>query len=406
MDTRTDSHEHLGRDGAGPGLVADVVETTAAADPAPTGYATSPTLAPSGDHPHGAPASTAPTGSTASTTSPTLASTGAHPHGTPEGADQTPPTTGGTSDANRVCVVGAVFLDVVMGGLEHAPRPGEEQWVPECALTPGGAANLAVAAARLDLPVSLVAYLGSDAAGRLVEDMLLQEGLALDGAVRTERQSVSTCLFFDGDRAITTFGVDAAPPLPDGPAPGALLADLGSIGSNLDVVRAWRAGSHPTWVLGDVAWDPTGTWDPMDLEPLAVVDAFTPNDGEALRYTRTDSVADAARLLATRVGTVVVTCGAQGVVALGEEEVRLGAPTVRAVDTTGAGDTFAAALAWAHLHGLGLRAAVSAAVLAATLTVTTPGGASSAPTLDKVAAFARSRLSELQGYDLTFLDLL
>lgn len=312
----------------------------------------------------------------------------------------------GASTTGPVLAVGPLFLDIVMGSLEHAPRPGQEQWVPDCALTPGGVANQAVALARLGLAASVVTYVGRDAAGRLVEAMLAEEGVGLDAVAYVERQSVSTSLFFDGDRAITTFGTDAAPPVAPGPAPAALLADLAGIAGGLDVIRGWRDSSTPTWVLGDVGWDPTGRWDPADLDPLHAVDVFTPNDAEAFHYTRADSVAEAAGILAQRVGTVIVTCGAHGVVAMGEERISLRCPAVRAVDTTGTGDTFSAALTWAHLHGLGLRAALSAAVLAATLTVLSPGGASSAPRPAQVAAFARSHRPELEGYDLAFLDLL
>ena len=51
--------------------------------------------------------------------------------------------------SEQVLVAGPLFLDVVMGPLGHAPVPGQEQWVPGCALAPGGAANQAVALARL-----------------------------------------------------------------------------------------------------------------------------------------------------------------------------------------------------------------------------------------------------------------
>ena len=69
------------------------------------------------------------------------------------------------SISRPVCVAGPVFLDVVMSGLSHAPRPGEEQWVTGCAVAPGGSANQAVALARLGLPVTLCCDLGEDRAG-------------------------------------------------------------------------------------------------------------------------------------------------------------------------------------------------------------------------------------------------
>ena len=144
---------------------------------------------------------------------------------------------GGTQ--GRVCVAGPVFLDVVMGGLQHAPRPGEEQWVSDCAVMPGGAANQAVALARLGAPTSLVTHLGEDDAGRLVQTMLERDGIDLSGAVRLPRQSVTTSLAFGGDRAMTTFGTDATPPLAD------LAAVPWASGSAPSSSRAVRAGCWP-----------------------------------------------------------------------------------------------------------------------------------------------------------------
>ena len=48
----------------------------------------------------------------------------------------------------QVLVAGPLFLDVVMGPLGHAPVPGQEQWVPGCALAPGGSTHVVPLARR------------------------------------------------------------------------------------------------------------------------------------------------------------------------------------------------------------------------------------------------------------------
>lgn len=339
--------------------------------------------------------------------------------------------------AATVCVAGPVFLDVVMGGLDHAPVPGQEQWVPVCALVPGGSANQAVALGRLGLPTTLVCRLGRDDAGDLVTRMLAREGVDLSWAERVPRQSVTTSLAYEGDRAMTTFGSEQIPSLSTVPrAPTVLVTGARELAADRDTVRSWRSGSAtasgtaqgggagalvsppgtpntpeapgvsgaPTWVLADVGWDASGRWDPADLDPLDVADAFTPNQAEALHYTGCRDVRAAARALARRVGLVAVTRGHEGVVAISDgHEVSLPAVPVDAVDTTGAGDTFSAGLVWAHLHGLGLRAAVSMAALAAAASVEHPGGSASALTLDELARWTRRR-SLPDGYDAAFLD--
>lgn len=307
-----------------------------------------------------------------------------------------------------VLVHGSVFLDVVMSGLTHLPVPGQEQWVDACALMPGGSANQAVAAARLGLPVSLCAYLGTDQAGGLVRDALTDEGVNLSLCADTPQQNVTVSLALGKERAMTTVGTDTVPALPaEASAPAALVAELSRVRENISTVRAWReaAGQPHALVVSDVGWDPTERWLPSDLDALEAVDVFTPNVGEATAYTRTDTASQAAARLAERVPLAVVTCGPDGVIADdGSHQIHLPATPVVPTDTTGAGDSFSAGLVWALLNGLGLRAALSAASLTASATLDRPGGSANAPTLKDLAAHARE-LDLPAGYDLSFLDL-
>ena len=282
----------------------------------------------------------------------------------------------------QVLVAGPLFLDVVMGPLGHAPVPGQEQWVPGCALAPGGAANQAVALARLGARAALASYTGKDAAGALVRGMLAEEGVRFEAV---ERQSMTVSLVFDGDRAMTSFGTEEFPPL-RGPAPAALLTDLRGLTANAEVVGRWRR--EGTWVLADCGWDPTGRWDQGDLGALALADVFTPNEAEALAYARAGTVEEAAARLAVKCPMCVVTRGAAGVLAVAPGlRAAVPAPPVAVTDTTGAGDVFSAALAWAHMRGRGVRDALVFAVHAAALSTTRRGGASAAPALDEAEGF-------------------
>lgn len=312
-----------------------------------------------------------------------------------------------TSPTHPVSVVGPVFLDIIMTGLRHAPRPGQEQWVDGCAIMAGGWANQAVALARLGLPVSLHCEIGTDEAGGLVRSRLEAEGLDLRHCVSVPAQNVTVSLAFDGDRAMTTVGSDRAPSLRDVDLhPSILVADMHAIADNRQTLAAWRQGARPTMVVADAGWDATGQWDPAELADLELVDVFVPNDAEAVRYTRTSSEREAARALAERVPLAVVTCGGRGVVACdGAEVLALPAVAVTPVDTTGAGDSFSAGLTWALSQRLPLRAALSAACLTASFTLSRPGGSANAPTAARLAEHARG-LSLPEGYDLRFLDLL
>jgi ribokinase len=86
--------------------------------------------------------------------------------------------------------------------------------------------------------------------------------------------------------------------------------------------------------------------------------------------------------------TVVVTLGERGVLAVdsGGRAIRVPGHSVQAVDTTGAGDCFVGCLAQALAAGLDMKTAITRANLAASISVTVPGAASSLPTANQIDA--------------------
>lgn len=289
-------------------------------------------------------------------------------------------------------VAGSLFLDIVMCGLEHPPRPGEEQWVGGSGVMPGGVANQAVSCARLGLNTALITYLGTDRPGSWVRDMLADEHVDLSLAEQTPRQNITVSLVMEGDRAFTTHGRDEVPLPPDGlAAPDAFLAPLSYLGRAEAQVARWR--DQGTIVIADTGWDATGEWPQEHLDALRAADVFVPNCSEAEHYTRTLGPEDAAAALAQFVPTVVVTCGAQGVYVAtrdsGKVETRVfPAIEVEAIDTTGAGDAFSAGLATGLTAGVSLADSVHLGQCAAAWTVCRIGGSSSAPHINELIDWA------------------
>ncbi|MBM7831621.1 sugar/nucleoside kinase (ribokinase family) [Agromyces cerinus] len=294
-------------------------------------------------------------------------------------------------DVVDVLLAGPVFFDLIFTELNAAPRPGTEVHAEALASSPGGVANLAVATARLGLGTALATTLGDDVYGRWCWEFLADhEGIDLGSSrlVPNWPTPVTVSIASGGDRSMITR--EEASPVPAGALVGdrlaarATFADLGAMSRGARADDAWwrpatRAG---TKIFADIGWDSSERWDTADLQPLADCFAFTPNESEAMAYTRTQSAVAAARALAGRVPLVVVTRGDEGAVAIDSargEEVIVPAVPAKGRDATGAGDVFGASLVLGTLREWPLEQSLSFAALCAALAVEHPGGALAAP---------------------------
>lgn len=294
---------------------------------------------------------------------------------------------------------GRLYCDLVFADVP-VPGPGQEVHASDFVLTVGGVATRAIAAARLGMDAGIVAVLGTDPASRLVRSLLESEpGLSTDWVEEhpSARVAVTAAMTEGSDRSFVTYE-DEASAMPavlrgDVPVAGCCQVDLAD--AEADWVVRMRAGGAR--VYGGVGWDVTGAWDGSDLERLKNVDAFILNEDEALAYTHSDDVEAAARVLAHRVGLVIVTLGADGALAVdsgGGRVTRVSAPRVAALDPTGAGDVFTAAFMVAEQQGWSLPTALRFATMAASASVRSLGGASSAPRREDLAAALPAELPD------------
>ncbi|WP_350278804.1 PfkB family carbohydrate kinase [Kribbella sp. HUAS MG21] len=297
----------------------------------------------------------------------------------------------GTPDFD-VFLWGTVFLDIIFTDLAERPTGGTEVWAQGMGSSPGGTANLAIAASRLGLRTSLAAAFGDDNYADFCWSTLSeQEHVDLSRSRRFENwhSPVTMSVAYDGDRSMVTHGhpspVPATEMIGKPPRTRAVIVDLGDIEPLGDPDRAtWvdLARTDGGLVFADVGWDPTGKWSPEVLAQLAHCDAFLPNAVEAMAYTRTESPQDALYALADRVPLAVVTNGAEGAMGIDArtgEEARIPALRVPALDPTGAGDVFGAGLVLGTLAGWPLGDRLAFATLCSALAVQQFGGSLAAP---------------------------
>lgn len=284
-----------------------------------------------------------------------------------------------------VFLQGTVFYDVVLTGLPSLPVKGTEVYAEGMGSAPGGIANLAVAASRLGLNVSLAAGFGDDLYGEFLWRTLAeQEGVDLSRSRRFAdwHSPVTVSMAVQRDRSMVTHAhpepVTGDEMVGDPPRARAGVAHLG------DATMSWavKARANGMQLFGDVGWDPSEEWDPDLLDQLRYFHAFMPNSTEAMAYTRTEDPRAALLRLADAVPVVVVTCGGQGSIAIdsitGEDEWVPSLP-VNEVDATGAGDVFAASFILGTLRDWPLRHRLAFANLCAALSVQQVGGSLAAP---------------------------
>jgi ribokinase len=119
---------------------------------------------------------------------------------------------------------------------------------------------------------------------------------------------------------------------------------------------------------------------PIDLKAIADLDYFVPNESEAEAIsgmtvrTLEDAKRCAAKLLASGIGRVIITLGANGSLLAGSEGMEhVPAYNVKSVDSTGAGDAFIGSFATFLGEGLPEKEAVKRANLYAGLSTTGVG---------------------------------
>ncbi|MEV8393819.1 MULTISPECIES: ribokinase [unclassified Streptomyces] len=294
-------------------------------------------------------------------------------------------------------VVGSANADLVIG-VERRPGPGETVLGSDLSVHPGGkGANQAVAAARLGARTALLARVGDDAHGRLLLDSQRSAGVDTAGVLSGGAPTGVALITVDpsGDNSIVV-----------SPGANARLSPA-DIRDASDLLRASRVVSAqleiPLETVGEVvAGMAPGSRFVLNPSPpvplpagiLAACDPLIVNEHEA-RVVLGASVGDgdddpaewARALLALGPRSVVITLGARGaLVADGRTTTLVPSVRVRAVDTTGAGDAFTAALAWRLGAGESLAGAAAYAVRVGAAAVTKEGAQVSFPTAAEVAS--------------------
>jgi len=286
-----------------------------------------------------------------------------------------------------VVVFGSINLDLV-ARVPRIPAPGETLSGSVFFTAPGGkGANQALAARRAGADVALYGAVGRDHFASAALANLAAEGVRLEGVTPVEMATGVALIHVDdhGENAITVVpganAVARADCVPDQRlAPGnSLLLQLEVPVAEVAALamRAHRAGARVVLNAAPAAHLPASL--------LRSLDVLVVNEHEASSYAAAWSgPADPLAFVAWATEqfgiAVVLTLGSRGALTVLEGQVvRAEPPRVDVIDTTGAGDALAGALAAALDRGDSLPAALAEGVAAGARACTHPGAQSPLP---------------------------
>jgi sulfofructose kinase len=309
---------------------------------------------------------------------------------------QTPPpparpkTTDRKGQPPAIAGAGIACLDYIFAS--RRPAWGETAQVEDFLVQGGGLVGTAlVACARLGAKGQLYSFLSNDETGTRIAAELAREGIRLDGVVAVPGgRSPFSLIHVDsvsGDRTIfhrPATGVDKAgiPDLSGIARCQALLVD--DYYPELALAAAVTARANGVPVIADAAIDPVRNDEFM--RNVSVLIAPITVAGKLKNGRDLDAALDAFRGLGPE--TVVFTLGADGWVfsgPMGRGQGRAFAVKVR--DTTGAGDAFHGAFAFAVAHGWDIERCAEFAGAVAAIKCTRPGGREGLPDFGQTIAF-------------------
>lgn len=274
-----------------------------------------------------------------------------------------------------VAVVGAVNMDICGRPLKKLifrdSNPGTVR------LTPGGVGrNIAHNLRLLGENVTFLTVFGEDAYAETLRRDCAALGMDLSCAETIRGGRTSSYLYITDEHGEMQLG------LSDTDISSSITPDY--LASHLDVLNgAVAVVMDGNLTEETISWLGAHCTAPLFADPVSVTKAermraslgrihtFKPNLTEGQNLTgETEPEAIARAMLAQGVQRVFLSMGPDGILAAqGDALVHLPCLPTRLVNTTGGGDAVMAALVWAFVHGLDLRASAAAALRAGKCTV-------------------------------------
>jgi len=247
----------------------------------------------------------------------------------------------------------------------------------------GSAANTVAGMAMMGAKCGFIGQVADDQLGEVFTHDIRANGVVYETPIRPGQPSTARCLILvtpDGQRTMNTF-LGASQYLPEAALDRALIASAKILylegylwdpeepraAMRAAIGIAHEAGRQVAFTLSDAFCISRHRADFLALLDSGAIDILFANEVELLSLTEIEDFDTALEQVAAKVPTLVVTRGAHGAVAVqkGARAAVSAEPIERIVDTTGAGDLFAAGFMAGQVQGRSLEDSLHIGAIAA-----------------------------------------
>ena len=297
-----------------------------------------------------------------------------------------------------ISVLGIFVADISFSG-PKIPAVGETILGNKYNVGPGGkGCNQAVAIARLGGKVNFISKIGKDAYGKLALETLKKNNINTENIIQDEKLQTGVAgILVDKQSGKNAINVIVG-------APNSL--KISEINNQINLIKNSKIFLTQLEIPKDVTLHCLKTAkengcltilnpapaSEISKEFYSYIDYFTPNETEAEFYTgikitnEKEAKQAADKLINLGIKKIIITLGEKGLFySDGQEEIHLKASSVKAIDTTGAGDAFNGALAFSLTKGKPIKACLELANKAAGLSTTKLGAGDAMPFIKDIS---------------------
>ncbi|MFA7288501.1 MAG: carbohydrate kinase family protein [Melioribacteraceae bacterium] len=270
---------------------------------------------------------------------------------------------------HQVTCVGIIVADVIAKTVNNLPKEGKLELIEKLELHIGGcASNASIDLEKIGIRAAIIGKVGNDGFGEFVMNEMKSNGVIVDGVVKgiNSRTSASiVSINSNGERSfLHHLGANAEFCSDDINfsiienskivfVAGALL--MPSFDGNPTALLLKKAQDSNVITVMDTAWDSTGKWMHLIKPTLPYLDYFIPSFEEAEMISGKNEPEDIADIFLNEgVKTVVIKLGSKGCFIKNKDGLKYFIEAFRelnVLDTTGAGDAFAAGFIAGIING-------------------------------------------------------